>query len=102
MGILNTLFGKHKDLVNAIEKGGSIVDVRTEKEFSEDKVNGSINIPLNIIESRLNDLKKLKEPIILCCASGIRSGQACRFLKSKGINCVNGGSWMSVNSKIQK
>lgn len=76
---------------------GTIVDVRTPGEFMGGNVAGSINIPLNEIPYRMEELKNLKTPLILCCASGNRSGQAEGFLSSYGINCVNGGSWMTVN-----
>lgn len=35
-------------------------------------------------------------PLILCCASVGRSGQAVGYLAAQGIECVNGGSWMTV------
>jgi len=100
MGIFNSLFGKNEELAQAIENKGAIVDVRTPGEFAGGNVNGSINIPLNTVQGKVEEFKKLKGPIILCCASGNRSGQATSFLKSQGIDCVNGGSWRSVNSKV--
>lgn len=75
----------------------TIVDVRTPGEFMGGHVEGSINIPLQEIQERLEEVKALPQPIILCCASGNRSGQATSFLKSQGIDCINGGSWMDVN-----
>lgn len=75
----------------------TIVDVRTVPEFMGGAVVGSINIPLGEITERLEDIKSLKQPLILCCASGNRSGQAQRFLSQLGIECYNGGSWMDVN-----
>lgn len=75
----------------------TIVDVRTPGEFMGGHVAGSINIPLQEIQERLDEVKALPQPIILCCASGNRSGQATSFLKSKGIDCSNGGSWLDVN-----
>ncbi len=77
----------------------TIVDVRTPGEFMGGHVAGSINIPLQEIQERLDELKELPQPIILCCASGNRSGQATSFLKSHGIDCSNGGSWLDVNCK---
>jgi len=53
---------------------------------------------LQTIQSKVNDIKKLKKPIVLCCASGNRSGQAASFLKTQGVECENGGSWMQVNN----
>jgi len=79
----------------------TIVDVRTPSEFMGGNVAGSINIPLQEIQQRLKELKSLPQPIILCCASGNRSGQATAFLKSCGLTCENGGSWMDVNYKYQ-
>jgi phage shock protein E len=78
----------------------TIVDVRTPGEFMGGNVIGSINIPLQEIQERLDELKSLPQPIILCCASGGRSGQATSFLQRQGIDCVNGGSWMDVNYEV--
>lgn len=79
----------------------TIVDVRSRGEFMGGNVAGSINIPLDEVMDRLEEIKALKEPIILCCASGGRSGQATSYLKSQGIECENGGGWLDVNYKLQ-
>lgn len=76
---------------------GTIVDVRTVGEFMGGNVAGSINIPLFDVPTRLEEIKALKQPLILCCASGNRSGQATAFLKAQGVDCYNGGSWLDVN-----
>jgi rhodanese-related sulfurtransferase len=79
------------------EKQGTIVDVRTKEEFKGGSAEGSINIPLQEIQQRMDELKNLKQPLVLCCASGNRSGQATQFLSQQGIECCNGGSWLDVN-----
>jgi rhodanese-related sulfurtransferase len=79
------------------EKKGTIVDVRTTEEFNGGNVLGSINIPLQEIDKRLNELKSFKQPLVLCCASGGRSGQATQYLLQQGFECFNGGSWLDVN-----
>ena len=79
----------------------TIIDVRTRAEFSGGHVANSLNIPLQEIQQRLEEIKKMPQPIILCCASGNRSGQATAFLKSIGIDCENGGSWLDVNYNYQ-
>jgi len=79
------------------ENKGTIVDVRSYGEFMGGNVLGSINIPLDEIMQRIEELKNLKAPLILCCASGNRSGQAQHFLSQHGIECYNGGSWLDVN-----
>jgi phage shock protein E len=78
-------------------KQGTIVDVRTPAEFMGGNVSGSINFPLNEIQERIEELQNLTQPLILCCASGNRSGQATHYLTAQGIECANAGSWMDVN-----
>ncbi len=79
------------------ENQGTIVDVRSYGEFMGGNVQGSINIPLDEIPQRIEELKNLKAPLVLCCASGNRSEQAQHFLSQHGIECYNGGSWLDVN-----
>ncbi|WP_264563473.1 rhodanese-like domain-containing protein [Flavobacterium sp. N3904] len=79
------------------EKQGTIVDVRTHEEFMGGHVVSSINIPLGEIQNRIEEIENLKAPLVLCCASGNRSGQAQHYLSQKGIDCYNGGSWLDVN-----
>ncbi len=77
-------------------KGGQIVDVRSAEEFVIANKNGSINIPIESLDSRIKELNK-KKPIIVCCASGSRSGLAKRSLKAKGFeNVHNAGAWKSL------
>jgi len=79
------------------EKQGTIVDVRTSQEFRSGNVSGSINIPLQEIPKRVEELKNLEMPLVLCCASGARSGQVHNYLIQQGIECFNAGSWQDVN-----
>ena len=74
----------------------TIIDVRTSAEFMSGHVNGSVNIPLHEIMQRLDELKSFSQPIVLCCASGSRSGQATAYLRNYGIDCENGGSWLNM------
>ena len=79
-----------------LKEGGQIVDVRTADEFNVANKKGSINIPIEVLDSRIKELNK-KKPIILCCASGGRSGSAKRSLKAKGFeNVHNAGTWRSL------
>ena len=79
------------------ENKGTIVDVRTRAEYSGGHVAGSVNIPLNEIPLRMVELEAMDGPLILCCASGMRSGQAANYLDRQGMECLNGGSWLEVN-----
>jgi rhodanese-related sulfurtransferase len=75
----------------------TVIDVRTTAEYMGGHAPGSINIPLQQLPEHIQELKTLPQPIILCCASGIRSMQATALLKSQGINCENGGSWINFS-----
>ncbi len=76
---------------------GTIIDVRTRGEFNGGHVAGSINIPLTELPDTIEELKSMKAPLILCCASGMRSGQAEQYLTRAGLECTNAGSWLQVN-----
>ena len=78
------------------EKKGTLLDVRTKEEFMAGNVEGSINIPLQEIQQRMDEIKKLNQPLVLFCQSGGRSGQAMQFLLQLGIQCCNAGAWMDV------
>jgi phage shock protein E len=83
------------------QNGAQIIDVRTKEEFKSGHLKGSINIPLDKLTTNLGKISKTK-PVILCCASGMRSSSAKSILKSNGYSDVhNGGAWVSLQSKIQ-
>ena len=102
MGLLSMLGlgGKSESVKKFMEKGAVIIDVRSAGEFQTGHIKGSKNIPLNIISSKINDIKKLNRPVIACCASGMRSAQATSILKSNGIDAMNGGGWSSLQNKV--
>jgi rhodanese-related sulfurtransferase len=86
------------DLHNLIrDKNCSVVDVRSPEEFRGGHAEGSVNIPLQEIQRRVDEIRNLKTPVVLCCASGGRSGQANAWLRSVGVDCHNIGSWLDVN-----
>lgn len=101
MGLLGTLLGKSNANAKAlIEEGAVIIDVRTPGEYQGGHVAGSKNIPLQEIQNKEKEIMKLNKPVVFCCASGGRSGQATNFFKSKGLKCENGGAWTSVNGMV--
>jgi rhodanese-related sulfurtransferase len=78
----------------------TIIDVRSPAEFASGHVMGSINIPLQEVPDRIEEIRSIAQPLILCCASGNRSGQATNFLHSQGFECENGGSWLAVQARF--
>lgn len=79
-----------------LDQGAIIVDVRSPAEFQQGSRPGSLNIPLDEINSRSKELDKSKT-IILCCASGTRSGMAVGILKKNGFaHVINAGPWTNT------
>ncbi len=101
MGFFSRLFGPKHDWADLIHnQKAKIVDVRTPAEFKSGHIKGSQNIPLNNIHSAQKKLKG-NQPIVLICASGMRSGQAVHILKSQGFTDVyNGGGWRSLQKHV--
>ena len=101
MGLLDVLFRSTKNsLKDDLINGAMVIDVRSPSEYQSGHIKGSLNIPLNIIESHESELKKMKVKIIFCCASSNRSGRATNKMRDKGIDCINGGSWLYLNSFV--
>ena len=94
MGILSRLFGlpDKKMLIEEINNGALLLDVRTREEFSAGHVKKSINIPVSQMPKDFVTLSKEKS-IVAVCESGARSAQVVRFLNKKGYKSYNGGSW---------
>ncbi|MBK3496038.1 rhodanese-like domain-containing protein [Viridibacillus sp. YIM B01967] len=66
----------------------NLIDVREVDEVSVGKIPSAINMPLGLIEFRMNELDKSKE-YIMVCRSGGRSGQATTFLDNQGFIVMN-------------
>jgi hydroxyacylglutathione hydrolase len=60
-----------------------VVDVRTEREWSEERIDGSLNVPLSRLLQRLDELPR-DRPIVVHCASGYRSAIAASVLQHEG------------------
>ncbi len=85
-----------KQLPSLLAQGAVVVDVRSQGEFSSGAREGSLNIPLDALEREVDRLDR-KKPIVLCCASGTRSGMALALLKRKGFsNVYNAGPWKNT------
>ena len=67
--------------------GVQLVDVRSEAEHAQAKIEGSTHIPLHLLPLKLQDLKS-GQPVVCYCRSGARSAQACAWLMSQGIENV--------------
>lgn len=99
--IKKMLQGNSEELAQALAQGGTVIDVRSFREFQSGSVKGAVNIPHTEIGRAKNKISKMKQPLILCCASGMRSGAALQELNRLGINnAINGKTWGRVNQLL--
>ena len=81
------------DISKALKNGAVVVDVRTASEFKGGHFKGAKNIPLDEIQSRLDEVGERSALIVLHCHSGMRSASALRILTAAGFtNVLNAGT----------
>lgn len=74
----------------AKQQGTVILDVRTPEEFAEGRLTGAVLLPVAELSRRVNELPKDKRtPVLVYCAAGSRSQDACRFLTEQGYTSVH-------------
>ena len=56
-----------------------LIDVRTPEEFASEHIKGAVNIPVQVLPQRLQDVPKDK-PVVLICRSGNRTRMAAQIL----------------------
>ena len=100
---MNKLFGTGSSVnFGDLRRAGAVIlDVRSPGEFIAGHIKGALNINVENLENRLQDLPDHDKVIITCCASGGRSARAYSLLKSKGyVNVHDGGGWYILNQKL--
>jgi phage shock protein E len=104
MGLLD--FFKGPDINQGIKEfentpNAILIDVRTPEEYSQGRIPGSKNIPLNQINKIQTVAKKSNIPLFVYCLSGARSRQAVSYLKSLGYTSVtNLGGISSYTGRV--
>ena len=65
-----------------------LLDVRTPEEFAEARIPGSVNIPLDELTARVEDVSSAAsgQPVVLVCRTGARSAMGAQFLRMVGLN----------------
>ena len=105
MGLLDFLLGP--DINRGVEDwrnapGAVLIDVRNVNEYRGGHIPGSINIPLDRIDSVAKKVKDRNTEIFVYCLSGSRSGQAVRRMKQLVYaNVVNIGGINRYKGKIE-
>ena len=80
--------------------GAVLLDVRTPQEYAERHIEGSINIPLQVLGASLDKLPDKNAAIFVHCLSGGRSSVALSFLQRCGYtNVTNIGGIMDYTGE---
>ena len=66
-----------------VKAGALLVDVRTAREFASGSIPDARNVPLPVLGAKLSELEP-ERPIVVFCASGMRSSRAASILRAKG------------------
>jgi len=86
----------------------AVVDVCSPDEFAAGHVGGAKNVPLAELESKLPGLVKNKAtPVVLVCASGMRSRRAVAIAKKLGYENAHSltggmGAWRAASLPVEK
>ena len=85
-----------------------MVDLRRENDFKDGHILNAINIPVDELPERQNELQKYKErQVILYCNNGAESTRASRILRQNGfekLHCLKGGvhAWRNANLPLAR
>lgn len=85
-----------------------VLDVRSPGEFETVHIEGSVNLPLDLLEKHSAQVAaRLGGPVVLLCAQGVRSAQAARLLSGAGVGelrVLDGGisAWESAGGDVRR
>ncbi len=87
-------------VLERIEAGAKIIDVRTPDEFRKGAYPGALNVPLQLLGQRMHEIPRDK-PIVVYCRSGSRSALAARLLTRAGYaDVLNAGALRRMPRRV--
>ena len=98
---ISKIFHYHDIL--SLPKDGSVnlIDTRTKGEYRLGHIDGFINIPVDSLRERMNEIDKSK-PVYIVCQVGLRGYLACRILSGYGYDCYNLSGGYALYKEIIK
>ncbi|MFT3846347.1 MAG: FAD-dependent oxidoreductase [Lacibacter sp.] len=104
--LLNRLKVFYWDELKNLGENDVLIDVRTHAEYEKGKIDSAINIPVDDMRSRLDEIPKDKN-LYIYCEAGLRGYLAQRILKQNGFNQVSNLSggyklWKSCTNETAK
>lgn len=82
-----------------------VLDVRTGAEFESAHIDGSFNVPLDMLAEHVKNVADVSHPVVLVCQSGGRATTACDKLKEAGksnLRVLDGGmgAWLASGGDV--
>ena len=77
----------HFDELDAPETNACLIDVRSPREYAGGTIGSAVNIPVDQLRARLNEIPH-DRPLRIFCAVGLRGYLACRILTANGFTDV--------------
>jgi rhodanese-related sulfurtransferase len=91
-----------REVAARVAEGWMLLDVRTDDEWAEGRIAGSVHIPMDQLMQRLDEVD---DRVVCVCAVGARSARVAQFLDGQGYEAVNldGGvyAWASSGLPIE-
>jgi rhodanese-related sulfurtransferase len=83
-----------------VAEGWMLLDVRTDDEWADGRIAGSVHIPMDQLMQRLDEVD---DRVVCVCAVGARSARVAQFLNAQGRDAVNlaGGLYAWASSGLQ-
>ena len=91
------------EVAGRLAEGWTLLDVRTDGEWAEGRIAGSMHIPMDQLMQRLDEVD---DRVVCVCAVGARSARVAQFLNAQGRDAVNldGGlhAWASSGLPLER
>ena len=88
-----------------VQEGATLLDVRENGEWKSGHAPGAIHVPLGDIDKAPRRLKQGR-PVVVMCASGVRSRTAAKHLRSLGYDAasLSGGmaAWQHAGGAVRR
>ena len=72
-----------------IAEGSVLVDVRSPQEFAAGHLAGALNVPVDEVKQRTEELRQIDHPLVIYCSAGVRCHKAAEILRRAGIEVVH-------------
>ncbi|WP_224242971.1 rhodanese-like domain-containing protein [Hyalangium gracile] len=70
------------------QEGALLLDVRSAQEFAAGHLPGAVNVPVSQLAAQVGTLGDKGRPVVVYCASGVRSTRATSMLREAGFSRV--------------